>query len=457
VPMYDGCVALSGPDSGYFGNWMEYSMKAASFHASEVVEAMTWFDLAPEEEAAYDAPFPSRIYMAGPRKFPSLVNEVPGTTEQAWAGLTSFKKPFLTIWASNDPGNLGSCEAQQNLVDSIPGSAGQPHDRLAEASHFLQDDQGAELARRLVEFYSDQSDRTDQSNRGFRYCEILLGYLVDGELRAEAWGTQGLNLCPREQWEALDPDAIQQQYEADVIRMNGPRQWIVDGGDAEFPDREHRMYGDLEMQLLATIIVDPANTTGAPYTEGIVERTTVYEFWSGFQTYELVSPEGAVYIMQAMSQIVDPDLTMDDLSTLGSRLALPDGWTYRVQRRITDLELVIETEATMIQDELQNSYQRVSGGEPAAQLPVLDDGTGTPCASDADCDGLDALHCLVASGQGYCTAQGCEGGGCGDPYVCCYGCNELAAPMLPFEESACIPGEDGITSMLTGQAGCTCD
>ncbi|MEE8372471.1 MAG: haloalkane dehalogenase, partial [Dehalococcoidia bacterium] len=135
-----------------FGLWIEYALTGASFHASEVVEAMTYFDLPPEEEAAYDAPFPSHIYMAGPRTFPSLVNELPGVTQDAWAGLTEYEKPFLTIWASNDPGNLGSQEAQDILIDSIPGAAGQPHTRLPEASHFLQDDQGAEIARLMVEF-----------------------------------------------------------------------------------------------------------------------------------------------------------------------------------------------------------------------------------------------------------------------------------------------------------------
>ena len=91
--------------------------------------------------------------MAGPRVFPSLINDVPGTTEEAWEGLSSFGKPFLTIWASNDPGFQGSCEAQQLLIDSVPGAEGQPHTRLPESSHFLQDDQGKEIATRLVAFY----------------------------------------------------------------------------------------------------------------------------------------------------------------------------------------------------------------------------------------------------------------------------------------------------------------
>lgn len=153
-PFYEGCQLTGRAQAGQgFGMWMRYAMTAASFRPSEVVEALTWFDLPDDEAAAYDAPFPSREYMAGVRMFPSLVNELPGQNEAAWAGLTSFEKPFLTIWASNDPGNLGQCATQQNLIDSIPGASGQPHDRLPEASHFLQDDQGAEIARRLVEWY----------------------------------------------------------------------------------------------------------------------------------------------------------------------------------------------------------------------------------------------------------------------------------------------------------------
>ena len=457
VPFYDGCerlIEMSSGDENYFGNWMEYAMKAQSFHASEVVEAMTWFDLPEDEEAAYDAPFPSREYMAGPRTFPSLVNEVPGTTEEAWAGLTSFHKPFLAIWAANDPGNLGSCDVQQHLVESIPGAAFQPHDRLAEASHFLQDDQGEEIATRLVEFYRDDSSREDDSMRGMRYCEILLGHLVDGEVQVEVWGTQGLNLCPAESWDALDPDAIKEEHEADFIKMNGPRYWMTDLVNGELPDAEHRTYGDLEMHLLASIVAD-ASSLPSPYTENVVNRTTVYEFWSGFETYELISPDGAVYIMQAMSQIVDPELTIEDLPDLGTRLELPKGWTYQVHRRITDLELAIEGEAVVIQDELENTYQRVVEGSADNLLPVLDDGTGTPCSDDADCEGLDAAHCLTAQGQGFCTLEGCGGGECGSPFVCCHDCSEAVAPMLPFEGSACLP--EGFTSMLTGQAGCTCD
>lgn len=154
---YDGCDPIIEADSQFFGGWIEYALKSPSFHASETLEAVTYFDLLPEVEAAYDAPFPERIYMSGPRTFPSLINQVPGQTQGAWEGLRAYEKPFITIWGSNDPGNLGRCEVQQNFIDNVPGAEGQEHFRLPEASHFLQDDQGEEIARRLVEFMAANS------------------------------------------------------------------------------------------------------------------------------------------------------------------------------------------------------------------------------------------------------------------------------------------------------------
>ena len=150
---FDGCEPLFGDgDLFNFGDWIEYALKSPTFRPSETLEAVTYFDLSTAEEAAYDAPFPERIYMAGPRTFPSMINSMPGETQAAWESLMAYEKPFITIWGSNDPGNLGSCETQQNFIDNVPGAAGQDHVRLPEASHFLQDDQGEEIARRLVAF-----------------------------------------------------------------------------------------------------------------------------------------------------------------------------------------------------------------------------------------------------------------------------------------------------------------
>jgi hypothetical protein len=62
--------------------------------------------------------------------------------------------------------------------------------------------------------------------------------------------------------------------------------------------------------------------------------------------------------MQTFAEIVDKDLTMDDLAGLGERLKLPRGWTYGTRVLDAEMQLTAKGEAYLIQDELQNSYQR---------------------------------------------------------------------------------------------------
>jgi len=90
--------------------------------------------------------------------------------------------------------------------------------------------------------------------------------------------------------------------------------------------------------------------------------------------------------------------------------------------------------------------------------PVTDDGVGTLCTSDDDCPGNGVDTCLTDGGAaGFCTREGCVSGECESPYVCCHDCNALAALLLPFDGSACLPPE--ATSLLSGMPmpGCTCD
>lgn len=354
---YDGCEPRFMGGEGFdFANWMIYSMTARSFRPSEVLEGLTWFDLPDAEEAAYDAPFPSRVYMAGVRVFPSLINDLPGVNDEAWAGLTSFDRPFLTIWAANDPGNLGQCATQQMLVDAVPGAQGLPHDRLPEASHFLQDDQGEEIARRLAAFFRIEPQPLTRESR---YCELLLVRLGDMGAEAEVWGTQGLGDCPQDALDALDLDAITAETGALMAIVNGPRHWIPNAVMGEGRPSTLRLFGDLPMTRLATVTVDPSMMR-TNYTDLTVLRTTTYTFDAGEEIYELTSPGGATYVMQSLSLIADPTLTFADLPTLGSRLTLPMGWTYAARTLSAELVLDADGEATVLTDDLSNTYQRVT-------------------------------------------------------------------------------------------------
>ncbi|MEO0338037.1 MAG: haloalkane dehalogenase, partial [Bacteroidota bacterium] len=381
VPFYDACTKIAGPeDESYFGDWMTYAMKAVNFNAAEVLEGQTWFPLSDQVEAAYNAPFPSREYMAGVRKFPSLINEVPGETQTAYMGLTNYEKPFLTIWADNDPGGQGSCETQQSWIDNVPGAKGKPHARLSEASHFLQDDQGAEIARRLVQFYNgdytegnfgntedtqEEICESDPNDDPRRYCEILLAYQRNGALLAEVWGTQSLNNCPAQCLDNIDLDAIKTENGALMATLNGPRIWLP-RGEADFPDVEPKAFGGLEMRLLATVALDPTDLSSGEvataYEENLVSRNTQYLYPAGSEVYELTSPEGAIYTMQSVSLIIDSNLRLSDLPNLGSRLELPEGWTYQARMLEEDLILTADGEATVITDDLGNTYQKRAEG-----------------------------------------------------------------------------------------------
>lgn len=194
--------------------------------------------------------------------------------------------------------------------------------------------------------------------RGVRYGEVLALYLRDGGLHAEVYGTQMLNDCPQELWETLDAATIAEEMGATMVKLNGPRHWMLDGLGAKVAVVEpvFRDFNGLTMRRIATLDLGSGFAAG-PYTVRHVNRGAVFFFDAGKPVYELVDPDGVAYVMQAYCIGVDPTLTQDSLAGLGERLALPAGWSYRV--RVLDEELVVDTTAavaTVIQDELENSY-----------------------------------------------------------------------------------------------------
>ena len=344
-PFYDGCdLMVTLPDENYFGSWMEYAMKAESFHASEVLEAMTWFPLSEAEEAAYDAPFPSRIYMAGIRKFPSIVNELGGQTAAAVAGLAGFEKPFITIWASNDAGNLGSCETQRYLIDLVPGAKGQAHTRLPEASHFLQDDQGEEIARRLLDFYDDPAPFVPESPEGI--AEEDIGFEILQILSADeivVWVSRDIT---REEFDALElPNGW---------RKNEPRETDASAGSfarspsasEDGPLVEEELFGYVWQQN-ATIV----ETGIAMDDDGLLNASSVAKFhtitYDALSTiYVLVSPTGEEYVRVTR-----------DADRVSEVFTLPEGWRLIEQLLSEPLTLTLPNPTLNIRADNQDSFQ----------------------------------------------------------------------------------------------------
>lgn len=133
-----------------FQSWLNYALTAPNLTPSQLVENLTTIELTPEEAATYDAPYPSLIYKAAIRAFPSMIAAVEDENAPAWATLGEFEKPFLSLCGELDL-NLGSETVQNELINHIPGAEGQPHDRF-NAAHFIQEDIGKILANRVNEF-----------------------------------------------------------------------------------------------------------------------------------------------------------------------------------------------------------------------------------------------------------------------------------------------------------------
>ena len=194
--------------------------------------------------------------------------------------------------------------------------------------------------------------------RGVRYGEVLAMFLRDTGLEAEVYGTQMLNDCPQELWETLDADAIAKDMGAVFVKLNGPRYWLLDGLGSKVAvvDPVFKDFNGIQMRRIATIPLGADFAAGA-YVVRNVNRGAVFFWDAGKTVYELVDPEGRALVMQARCVGVDPNMTEESLATLGERLALPEGWSYRT--RVLDAELVVDTSATLatvVQDEFENTY-----------------------------------------------------------------------------------------------------
>jgi hypothetical protein len=75
--------------------------------------------------------------------------------------------------------------------------------------------------------------------------------------------------------------------------------------------------------------------------------------------FELMSPDGSVWVMQSYAQIADKTLTYKQLASLGAELSLPTGWTYRSVTLQTTLDLNSNGLATVVNDNLYDSYQKM--------------------------------------------------------------------------------------------------
>lgn len=362
-------ASRTGDRTESFQQWIDYAAGAPELIAADVIQLATINDLSEAERASYNAPFPSFIYKGAIRAFPSMIAGIESQNAAALAALSEFNKPFLFLAGEFDQ-NLGSLANQEEWINRVPGATGQHHRRFM-AGHFIQDDVGVELAESVIQIAAEGEEiLATLPNSGpqfeFRYCEVLLANLeASGRLRAEVWNSGPFN-CPQADWDALDSDALASEFGAEAAILNGPRFWVLDRQINNSPPASLMLdqFGNLTMLLGATVLLAEGFDFGEnSYNINSVSRDTVWQYHAGREVYELTNPDGQRFRMQSFTRAIETDQLLGELASLGSRLTLPDGWSFATRRLTEDLELpTVGGIAEVITDDFGNTYQRVPDG-----------------------------------------------------------------------------------------------
>jgi haloalkane dehalogenase len=124
---------------------------------SMLVDGACVTDLPDDVKAAYDAPFPNPASKAGARAFPLMIPLSPDAAgapqgQRVLEALRDDDRPVLMLWADSDP--ILTLETGRRFADAI----GQPEPEvIPNASHFLQEDQGELIGRRIAEWLTSSA------------------------------------------------------------------------------------------------------------------------------------------------------------------------------------------------------------------------------------------------------------------------------------------------------------
>ena len=208
---------------------------------------------------------------------------------------------------------------------------------------------------------SDPAKHMIEGVRNVRYCELIPVVRRGLHLTATVYNTLGLNDCPAAVWDKITEAAMRKRFGALKVVLNGPRHFVMDAITAEGDTAAGKTVeaGGLSLTARATIDVGLFDLRPKPYRERTIARETRYVFKAGKPVFLLVRPDGARYAMQSYAQIIDKSLSYADLPALGGRLKLPTGWRYETMTPDADLVLGAQGKATVVQDDLDNTYQKL--------------------------------------------------------------------------------------------------
>jgi len=187
-----------------------------------------------------------------------------------------------------------------------------------------------------------------------RFGEIL----VVKPTGIDVYNTTGLNDCPPELWDKMDLDQIRKQYSALKVEKNGPHYWMMDSQTVSFGEKAS--FGGLEARWAARLdpaIVMKAAQGSEPYKIFNPKKTQQMVYSKGKPIYELIDPDGHVYVLQAHEE----RFPIETLANLGAQLKLPNGWKYHTHTLTEDLVMDLTPDMTIyaLGDEYHQYWTRI--------------------------------------------------------------------------------------------------
>jgi len=151
----EGTVETLTAENGEFSftKWVAYAKTTSNFDFESLFQTATSRELSDRELAGYSAPYPNNEYIAGVRKFPSMVaSQLRQNQKVMHSFYEQWDKPLITMFGSDDKLMEGREKVWQ---ETVPGAKGQKHKIIKGGAHFIQEDKPKELVERLIEFIND--------------------------------------------------------------------------------------------------------------------------------------------------------------------------------------------------------------------------------------------------------------------------------------------------------------
>ena len=130
-----------------FSKWIAYSYYSEDMDIVGIIESFGGLSLSEGEKRAYEAPYPSGKYKAGPHVWPYLIPTQLSENEKYWVDVyENWEKPFLVAFGENERITIGM---KDDFLERIPNPT---VITLKGASHFVQEEVGPELAKIIDDF-----------------------------------------------------------------------------------------------------------------------------------------------------------------------------------------------------------------------------------------------------------------------------------------------------------------